>query len=251
MAIESANYVSQLDPSYPASTDNLADADNHLRLIKQTLKNTFPNLGAAFTGTASDLKGTIPVGGIIAWNGALNAIPSGWVLCAGQTGLTRSDGLGTINAPDLRDRFILGAGTTAVGVTGGAVAQTGSTNTAGAHAHGGTANTAGAHSHGGATAGTALSIAQMPSHNHVINGKVVGVASGGTFACFQNNASIGTAFGYSTEVQGSGSAHSHGISVDGNHTHSITSDTQGAHSHTVTVGDGRPPFYALAYIMRI
>lgn len=50
-----------------------------------------------------------PSGGIIIWSGAANAIPSGWYLC---------DGLNS--TPDLRNRFVVGAGSTyAVGATGG------------------------------------------------------------------------------------------------------------------------------------
>jgi microcystin-dependent protein len=41
----------------------------------------------------------LPVGGIIMWSGAVNNIPSGWALCNGSNG-----------TPDLRNRFIVGAG---------------------------------------------------------------------------------------------------------------------------------------------
>ena len=43
----------------------------------------------------------IPSGGIILWSGAANAIPSGFVLCDGNN-----------STPDLRDRFVVGAGNT-------------------------------------------------------------------------------------------------------------------------------------------
>jgi hypothetical protein len=53
--------------------------------------------------------GIIPTGGIIIWSGSSSAIPSGWYLCDG-----------TNSTPDLRDRFVVGAGSTyAVGATGG------------------------------------------------------------------------------------------------------------------------------------
>lgn len=42
---------------------------------------------------------SIPANIIIAWSGAINEIPSGWVLCDG-----------TNNTPDLRNRFIVSAG---------------------------------------------------------------------------------------------------------------------------------------------
>tara|TARA_B100001113_G_scaffold269583_1_gene224326 strand:- start:583 stop:1362 length:780 start_codon:yes stop_codon:yes gene_type:complete len=41
----------------------------------------------------------VPSGGIIIWSGAANAIPTGWVLCDG-----------TNSTPNLRDKFIIGAG---------------------------------------------------------------------------------------------------------------------------------------------
>lgn len=47
-----------------------------------------------FTG-----NGTIPIGGIIMWSGSLASVPQGWAICDGTQG-----------APDLRNRFILGAG---------------------------------------------------------------------------------------------------------------------------------------------
>ena len=51
----------------------------------------------------------IPVGGIILWSGAADAIPAGWHLCDGTRG-----------TPDLRGRFVLGAdGTYSVGAKGG------------------------------------------------------------------------------------------------------------------------------------
>ena len=50
-----------------------------------------------------------PVGGIILWSGSVASIPSGWALCNGSNG-----------TPDLRNRFVVGAGSTyAVDATGG------------------------------------------------------------------------------------------------------------------------------------
>jgi len=51
----------------------------------------------------------VPSGGIIIWSGSVAAVPTGWFLCNGSNG-----------TPDLRNRFIAGAGSTyAVGATGG------------------------------------------------------------------------------------------------------------------------------------
>jgi hypothetical protein len=53
---------------------------------------------------------SVPIGGIIAWNDALGTIPAGWQLCDGTGG-----------TPDLRDRFVIGAGSIYTpGDTGGA-----------------------------------------------------------------------------------------------------------------------------------
>tara|TARA_B100000123_G_scaffold180343_1_gene134185 strand:+ start:768 stop:3539 length:2772 start_codon:yes stop_codon:yes gene_type:complete len=86
---------------------------------------TFSGSGASLTNIpAANITGTLPAidgsnltgisafvsGMIILWSGATNAIPSGWVICDGQN-----------STPDLRNRFIVGAGSTYnVGATGGA-----------------------------------------------------------------------------------------------------------------------------------
>jgi hypothetical protein len=59
--------------------------------------------------TAFVLANGIPSGAIVLWSGSIGSIPSGWLLCNGSSG-----------TPDLRDRFIVGAGSTyAVAATGG------------------------------------------------------------------------------------------------------------------------------------
>ena len=59
--------------------------------------------------TAYVATNAIPSGGIIIWSGSSASIPSGWYLCNGSNG-----------TPDLRNRFVVGAGSTyAVGNTGG------------------------------------------------------------------------------------------------------------------------------------
>lgn len=57
MGLEAANFISQLIPTNPASTDKKNEGDNHLRLIKSVLQQTFPNASrpvrfsnAIFTG---------------------------------------------------------------------------------------------------------------------------------------------------------------------------------------------------------
>lgn len=73
-----------------------------------TVIGTWDNL-YGFIGTASATGATIPTGLISLWSGSIGSIPVGWYLCDGTNG-----------TPDLRDRFIVGAGTTyAVTATGG------------------------------------------------------------------------------------------------------------------------------------
>ena len=47
MPVESATYISQLNPAYPDGANPKSEGDNHLRLIKEVLQDQFPNFGAA------------------------------------------------------------------------------------------------------------------------------------------------------------------------------------------------------------
>jgi hypothetical protein len=58
MGLETSTYVDGLNTSNPAATDGLAQADDHIRLIKTVLKNTFPNLDGAVTASPADLNNT-------------------------------------------------------------------------------------------------------------------------------------------------------------------------------------------------
>ena len=70
----------------------------------QTYDNLYGIIGAAPPAATP-----IPAGGIFLWSGSIGSIPAGYVLCNGTNG-----------TPDLRDRFVVGAGTTyAVNATGG------------------------------------------------------------------------------------------------------------------------------------
>ena len=76
--------------------------------------NTTQLATTAFVRTAVDaavalIPPGIPTGGIILWSGSVGAIPTGWALCNGQNG-----------TPDLRSRFVVGAGSAYnVNATGG------------------------------------------------------------------------------------------------------------------------------------
>lgn len=128
------------------------------------------------------LEGLLPPGVILLWSGSTASIPVGWALCNGSSG-----------TPDLRDRFVVGAGSTyAVGATGGAT----------------TANLA--HTHADGTYATGA-----PSATTVVD----------------NDGALSTvAVGSST------------------HTHDVTGASATALSSTTSI---LPPYYALAYIMKL
>jgi hypothetical protein len=70
----------------------------------QTYDNLYGIIGATPPAATP-----IPSGGIFLWSGSIGSIPAGYVLCNGSNG-----------TPDLRDRFVVGAGSTyAVNATGG------------------------------------------------------------------------------------------------------------------------------------
>jgi len=73
-------------------------------VLIQTLDNIYPILQNAPASAPA-----IPSGGIIIWSGSTGSIPATWFLCDGTNG-----------TPDLRNSFVVGAGSTyAVNATGG------------------------------------------------------------------------------------------------------------------------------------
>ena len=112
MALESAVYIDTLNVSNPSGSDGLGQADDHIRMLKAVLKNTFPNLNSVVSATPLQLnQSLVPTGLIAMWSGDPGSLPAGWRLCDGGT-YAKSDGSGNITAPDLRNRFILAAGAT-------------------------------------------------------------------------------------------------------------------------------------------
>lgn len=59
MPVESASYISDLNASYPASTDGVKEGDDHVRLLKAVLKATFPNLTGPVTAVQLSLNNPI------------------------------------------------------------------------------------------------------------------------------------------------------------------------------------------------
>ena len=73
-------------------------------VLIQTLDNIYPILQNAPASAPA-----VPSGGIILWSGSTGSIPATWFLCDGTNG-----------TPDLRNSFVVGAGSTyAVNATGG------------------------------------------------------------------------------------------------------------------------------------
>jgi microcystin-dependent protein len=201
---------------------------------------------------------TALTGVIVMWSGSIATIPTGWVLCNGSN-----------STPDLRNRFIVGAGSTySVDATGGSATSTLTSNELPAHTHslsasGTTSGQSAGHTHtfSGTTSGQSATHSHSvtdPGHSHDITsvqGQTNSGAQGRTDA-FQ-----------STSVTSTNAATT-GISLgnaDADHTHTYsgtTSAVSGDHTHTVTVtgtsgstGSGAsftnlPPYYALAFIMK-
>lgn len=59
MALESSTYISGLVVTNPTSSDNVGDGDNHIRLLKSTIRATFPNIDGALTATHTAIDGAV------------------------------------------------------------------------------------------------------------------------------------------------------------------------------------------------
>ena len=92
------------------NVDGTVVINNNATIPSARLTGALPALdGSSLTGIVSFVSGMI-----ILWSGSTGSIPSGWVLCNGSN-----------STPDLRDRFVVGAGNSySVGATGGSVTAT-------------------------------------------------------------------------------------------------------------------------------
>ena len=173
-----------------------------------TLKVTNLEIGGGGSG------GMVPVGGIIIWSGAQNAIPTGWALCDGSSG-----------RPDLRNKFVVGAGSTySVGATGGqanavVVTHTHETDSDGVHGHG----------------------INDPGHAHAYL-RTTNFASGGGDASnrrapFQETSTLTT--GVYTGIS---------LNNSGGHDHTALAPSGGV---STSNNKNLPPYYALCYIIKL
>lgn len=168
---------------------------------------------------AKNVNGAIPVGGIVIWSGQTSSIPAGWALCDGSN-----------STPDLRERFIVGAASTDnTTVTGSLynVKATGGTNN-----HALTEAELPVHKHTGKTS-------KAGAHDH----KYRGYRTPEDYDC------AGCHRGRSTRSRDKKNSHSeeYGGEPAGNHIHTVTV----ANTGTGSVHENRPPFYALAYIIKL
>jgi microcystin-dependent protein len=254
MALETASFIDSLNPSNPSPTDLLGQGDDHIRLIKAVLKATFPNIAGAVSLSDSDLNALptnitehgVPFGLIAAWYGSAASVPTGWAICDGST-VAKSDGSGNITVPDLRNQVIMGAGSVAAqGTAFGAASISATTAAAGAHSHSTKAGEGG-HAHTGISVkGHALTISEMPAHDHDVP-----YMDSGSGSCIENATGSATS-SVKTSKTGGGQAHSHDLdwpaTPDGVHTH--TTDEAAAHKHGVTIAPYQPSL-ALHYIMKV
>lgn len=167
-----------------------------------TLLATWDNI-YGIIGTVPAAPSAYVTGMIMLWAGAIGSIPSGWNLCDGTNG-----------SPDLRDRFIVGAGTSySVGATGG---------TADAIVV--------SHTH----TATSTSVVTDPGHLHNIPNALGGSPNGG-----------------SPYIPGAVNPGS-GLNTASNTT-GITVATTTTNQSTGTSGTGQnlPPYYALCYIYKM
>ena len=160
-----------------------------IELITKILKAGTPLNKVLFDKIKSYL---VPSGLISMWSGSI--VPEGWFLCNGENG-----------TPDLRNRFIVGAGAEYdIGATGGEKTHT-------------------------------LSTSEMPSHKHTIN---VNTEPGSTYDDEGND--------YLSVIDSnSGSTRLAGLKYKDGEISLNTTTTGNGQAH-----ENRPPYYALAYIMK-
>lgn len=186
--------------------------------------------GGSLILTAANLSSNVPSGFdfmhtnmIALWNGLSSAVPSGWHICDGTSG-----------TPDLRDRFVVGAGNTySYGSTGNA--NTGSTDPSGGIS-------VGAH---------ALTVAEMPIHGHTMwTGGYAGATGSGIVTLLNSGTQqflfpAGESGISGNQIIGNATNDGTNFAAGNSHTHPLSGNL--AHTHTYSL----PPYYGLFYIMKL
>lgn len=185
-----------------------------------------------------------PVGTVLMWAGASDAVPSGYLLCDGAavsrteyaalfstlgTAFGVGDGSTTFSLPDLRARFVFGANSTYTrGETGGEVNHTLTASEMPVHSH--SCSDGGSHTHTMESGG---------EHTH-------SSGASGTISVSKGDGTSGTSTvgKGGTADTGSAGLHTHELGTASDHTHSI-GNVGGGNAH-----NNMPPYIALAYIIR-
>ena len=105
MAIETFEYIDDLNVANPTATDNVSEGDDHLRGLKTTLKNTFPNVTGAINATETELN---------VLDMSAGSSTSGQVLTSTGTGTvpTWQDSGGTLDSPSITGTLFVDNGST-------------------------------------------------------------------------------------------------------------------------------------------
>ena len=249
MALETGTYIDSLNASNPTATDALSQADDHMRLIKSTIKATFPNISNAVTSSHTELNLLdglastdilMPSGSVIIYGGT--SAPTGWLLCDGSA-ISRStyatlfsaiataygvgDGSSTFNIPDIRGRVVAGKEASASLLTSAIGGLDGNTlgNTGGNQGITLTSAQSGvpAHTHGLTMDAHTHTFTGTP-HNHSGIFSVVSVNTygGGTSGGFQSGSTANATAGGTNST----------VTTTGTIANNSTADASAAHSNT-------------------
>jgi len=192
--------------------------------------------------TTAFVQNVLPLGVIVMWGGTTLNIPAGWQLCDGSNG-----------TPDLRNQFIVGAGSSYnPGASGGASSVTLANVNIPSHNHTvsiiGTTGSAGGHTH------TASSSVSDPGHHHedpYAEGGVPFPQVPNTWGAAGSAATDGDQTRYYTGMATTGIAVSTSLSQATDHQHAVNiSSTTGLYGNNQPFNI-IPPYYALCYIQKM
>lgn len=197
-----------------------------------------------------DVPNVTPVGGIVMWPGGLNSWPTdNWSLCNGQaisrteyselfaligTTYGSGDGVNTFNLPDLRDRFAIGSGNLYTrGDTGGSKDAT-----VVSHTHTGSTNISGSHEH---LLVNSADVTGEERLTYMVDSSTRPYIARGGIPQDSNENHRYTLRGINSSPDVALS------SVNGSHTHNVTTNSTGSSAENANL----PPYLGLYYIIRI
>lgn len=86
MSLESATFISDLNSSNPPGGDNVAQADDHIRLLKATIKATFPSITGAVNASQAQLNNLNSIAALSILGNGTNGAAAPTALAAGTDG---------------------------------------------------------------------------------------------------------------------------------------------------------------------